>query len=337
MSDSDCASRAVNIGSTYGATFVGLILSAVLYGMTMIQIWIYFWSRDCREKDSTFLKALVALLLILDTVHTAFCICALYWYLIQNFGNVDNLNIDMWAMEAQIDINSSLAVIIQLFYARRLHLLSKRAIIPAIIVVVAVISYASGYVFSLREQLFKLYSRDGSLKWVTSVGMGGSTFVDFLITGSMCWCLYNKRAGFARTDSIVATLMIYSVNTGLLTSFLATASLISFLVSPNPLISKAFYLPLGKCYVNSLLALLNNRRLIRQRMESTPTELVHGRVCHWLKRGSITMPTAPHQLSALEFTTGGQHEPDTVVSITELKTLEATSTAIGREEARSIV
>ncbi|KAH9987445.1 hypothetical protein BJV74DRAFT_497931 [Russula compacta] len=255
MSDSDCASCAVNIGSTYGATFIGLILSAVLYGMTMIQVWIYFCSRDCREKDSTSLKALIALLLILDTVHMAFCIYAMYWYLIQNFGNVDNLNIDMWAMETQIDINCSITVIIQIFYARRLHLLSKRAIIPAIIVVVAVISYATGYIFSLREHVHKLYSRDGSLKWVTSVGMGGSTFVDLLITGSMCWCLYNKRTGFARTDSVVVTLMIYSVNTGLLTSVLATGSLISFLVSPNPLISKAFSLPLGKCYVNSLLAL----------------------------------------------------------------------------------
>ncbi|KAI0299250.1 hypothetical protein BC826DRAFT_996239, partial [Russula brevipes] len=43
----------------------------------------------------------------------------------------------------------------------------------------------------------------------------------------MCWCLWHKRTGFARTDSIIMTLMSYSINSGLLTSALATGVVIS--------------------------------------------------------------------------------------------------------------
>ena len=59
-------------------------------------------------------------------------------------------------------------------------------------------------------------------------------------------------------------------------------------------------------------------------MESTPTELVNGRIFHGPKGAPIAIPTAPHQLSALEFAAGEQHEPDTEVSISELKTLVRT-------------
>jgi hypothetical protein len=57
---------------------------------------------------------------------------------------------------------------------------------------------------------------------------------DLLIAASMCWYLFRKRTGFARqahpaeidavltsihrTDSIITTLMAYSINSGLVTA-----------------------------------------------------------------------------------------------------------------------
>ncbi|KAH9985475.1 hypothetical protein BJV74DRAFT_846832 [Russula compacta] len=54
---------------------------------------------------------------------------------------------------------------------------------------------------------------------------------------------------------MIKTLMVYVISTGMLTSVLACATLISFAISPTTLIAQAFYRPLGACYVNSLLAL----------------------------------------------------------------------------------
>ena len=70
---------------------------------------------------------------------------------------------------------------------------------------------------------------------ITCIGLGTGTVADALIAFSMCWFLYHKRTGFARrvyfslltpqiwlifvhrTDSMIMTLMSYSINSGLLT------------------------------------------------------------------------------------------------------------------------
>ena len=77
------------------------------------------------------------------------------------------------------------------------------------------------------------------LQWVTSVGLGGAAAADIMIAVSLVYFLSKSRTGFAasvitfhfsplswnlvltvvfsRTDSLITTLMIYAINTGLLT------------------------------------------------------------------------------------------------------------------------
>jgi len=87
-----------------------------------------------------------------------------------------------------------------------------------------------------------------------------------LIAASMCWYLYHKRTGFTRTDSIISTWMTYSINSGLLTSILGAAVAISNVASPSSSLSSLAVLwVLSKCYVNSLLAMLNSRDYVRDR------------------------------------------------------------------------
>ncbi|KAH8984345.1 hypothetical protein EDB92DRAFT_1887510 [Lactarius akahatsu] len=81
----------------------------------------------------------------------------------------------------------------------------------------------------------------------------------------MCWFLYHKKTGFARTDSMIMTWMTYSIQSGLLTSVLACAMLISFSVAPSAKYSDIFFWPMGKVYANSLLAMLNSRDSVRER------------------------------------------------------------------------
>ncbi|KAH9955173.1 hypothetical protein BJV74DRAFT_954783, partial [Russula compacta] len=147
-------SSAVDIGNTYGATFIGLILNSILYGVTIVQ------TLNAR-----------AILSVLDTVHTAVCTYMLYWYLIKNFADVENLDIDNWSNKVQLTLNSFVASMVQLFYARRLYLMSHNIALVAIIVVLTAFVFTMGFVFSIRQSMLKLYSRDNSLIWVTCVGM----------------------------------------------------------------------------------------------------------------------------------------------------------------------
>ncbi|KAN0127616.1 hypothetical protein V8E53_014594 [Lactarius tabidus] len=39
----------VDIQSTYGCTFIGLIVSILFFGITICQTWIYFWQYSKRD------------------------------------------------------------------------------------------------------------------------------------------------------------------------------------------------------------------------------------------------------------------------------------------------
>ncbi|KAH8994399.1 hypothetical protein EDB86DRAFT_1273311 [Lactarius hatsudake] len=247
-----------DIRSTYGCSFIGLIISVILSGITAVQTWIYYWQYGNRDPKS--LRLFIAVIFLLDALHTSLCIYSIYWYLVLNFGNVEILHHNIWSMKAQIDINGLVGYMVQLYYARRVYIGDGREYHhPDHHCNIRI--YSSSH----RMLVFIFRSRHASLIPVTCIGMASSVVADILIAGSMCWFLYHKRTGFARTDSVIMTLMTYSVHSGLLTSVLACAVLISFAMAPSAKYSDIFLWPMGKLYANSLLAMLNSRDYVRER------------------------------------------------------------------------
>ncbi|KAH9020979.1 hypothetical protein EDB84DRAFT_550372 [Lactarius hengduanensis] len=258
-----------DIRNTYGCSFIGLIISVMLFGITTLQTWLYYWQYGSRDPKA--LKLFIAVIFLLDALHTSLCIYSIYWYLVLNFGNVGILNHNMWAMIAQINVNGLVDYMVQLYYARRVYIVGGSIIIPIIIVIFGTACFALGFVFTVEATAHGFRSRHKSLIPVTCIGMGLSAAADILIAVSMCWFLYHKRTGFARTDSTIMTLMTYSIQSGLLTSVLTCAMLISvrvslvyfviflcydqFSVAPSAKYSDIFFWPMGNFYANSLLAM----------------------------------------------------------------------------------
>jgi len=84
---------------------------------------------------------------------------------------------------------------------------------------------------------------------------------------SLCHYLRNSRPTFGRLGSVVNILIVYTINTGLVTVIDATAGLICFAVMPTNFVYVAFYLILSKLYLNAYLASLNARVSLRERNE----------------------------------------------------------------------
>ncbi|KAH9175014.1 hypothetical protein EDB89DRAFT_2227799 [Lactarius sanguifluus] len=272
----------VDIRNSFGAAFVGLLVSTTLFGLTIAQTCIYFW--NYRDRDPKPLKFFVAFVVFMDALHTIVCTYAIYWYLIVNFGNVENLQYSVWALDLQAVLSTVIFISVQLYYARRVYIVSQSLICPIIIVVSVFIvaffaicelpalrsSFRSGTNFKLRLPVFvvkeislKRFSDFHSSAWMSYIAFGATTVGDTLVAMSMCWSLYSRRTGFARTDSIIMTSMAYSINSGLLTGLLSIASSICIVVSPSSMIWLAFFWAMSKCYVNSLLAMLNSRNYVR--------------------------------------------------------------------------
>ncbi|KAH9955276.1 hypothetical protein BC827DRAFT_886418 [Russula dissimulans] len=262
------ASAIVDIQGTHGAAFIGLLVSFILLGMTAIQGWIFFVNG--RKTDPMGLKVFVAIIIALDALHTILCAYGVYWYLILNFGNVEALEFDMWAVNVQDEINSIIGYSVQLFYARRVYILSRNIFLSVLISVLGLLYFAMGTTITAKTFIVKLYSRFNEMNWMATVGLGGAASADILIAGSMCWYLYHKRTAYAKTNSTIMTLMTFSINSGLLTSILAIFSLVFFVLGSNTsLVWEGLVWTLGKCYVNSLLAMLNSRDYIRDQYHNT--------------------------------------------------------------------
>ncbi|KAH9045089.1 hypothetical protein EDB84DRAFT_781442 [Lactarius hengduanensis] len=253
-------SPVADIRNTFGAAFIGLLISTTLFGLAIVQTWIYFWRYW--KKDPKALKFFIAFITVMDTLHTILCAYVVYWYLVLNFGNVESLGYSMWAMNIQVVTSIFVGASVQLYYARRVYLGEFYF---------SFVVYCTSKPFSSKPKYLhpdphrSQFARFHTLTWIPCVGMTTSAVADLLIAATMCWSLYRRKTGYARTDSIIMTLMAYSINSGLLTSILTIAMTISFVVSPSSLVWLPFFWAMSKCYVNSLLAMLNSRDHVRDR------------------------------------------------------------------------
>lgn len=250
------------LDATYGSIFIGLIIASVLYGVTLLQTFLYYRSYP---KDSNCTKILVAVVWLLDTTQLILCTVAMYWYLVQNFTNEEALRRTTWSMNLQTDCNGLIGLIVECFFARRVWIMSGNAILTLIIVLLACVHFGLGVVFTIEEFLLVENTRFFKLIWVTSAGLGSAAAADVIIACALCYYLLKSRTGFSSTDSLIATLIAYSLTTGLITSVLALICVVTFATMPTNYIWLAFFWILGKCYVNSLLAALNSRDSLRER------------------------------------------------------------------------
>ncbi|KAI9438054.1 hypothetical protein H4582DRAFT_2076647 [Lactarius indigo] len=253
-------SPVADIRSSFGAAFIGLLVSTALFGLTIAQTWTYFW--HYRNKDPKLLRFFIAFVTIMDGFHTVLCAYVIYWYLILNLGNVENLRSSTWVMSFQIIISIIVGASVEFYYARRVYILSQSIICPIIIVVLVAIASFFGIFFTMKEAVLKRFSAFHALTWISCSGMAAGALADLLVAAATCRSLYHRKTG---TDSTITTLMAYSINSGLLTGILGTAMTVSFVVSPSSLTWLAFFWVMSRCYVNSLLALLNSRDYLRGR------------------------------------------------------------------------
>ncbi|GLB38443.1 hypothetical protein LshimejAT787_0503080 [Lyophyllum shimeji] len=251
---------APELNLTFGCAFIGLIAGAILYGVTLLQTFLYYRTYP---QDSRFIKSLVFVLWILDTAHLVLCTVSLYWYLVINFNNPDALGRTSWSMELQTDCNGLIGLIVECFFARRVWMMSENAWLTGVIVILSCVHFGLGIVFTVEGFVLKETAKFGRLIWVTSAGLGSAAAADIIIACALCYYLTKNRTGFSRTDSLISTLIAYSLTTGLITSVIAFVAVVTFAIMPTNFVWLAFFWILGKCYVNSILAALNSRDFLR--------------------------------------------------------------------------
>ncbi|KAG2758281.1 hypothetical protein P692DRAFT_2017189 [Suillus brevipes Sb2] len=222
----------VDLGSTYGALFIGCILSALLFGLTNIQAYVYF--RTHAGRWTKFYRLVVLLLWTLDAIHVGLTVHCVYYYLVINFANFAALIEAVWSFQLQVIFNVLTVYVIHLLYSHRIWIVGRDRstifrIIPSIVIVLS-----SGAAFVLIWVVYHHNPSTGLFldRWTVFMALSVATFLDILITTSLWYLLASSRTGFAQTDCLISRLMCYTIDSGCLTSICALVSIITCAVMP---------------------------------------------------------------------------------------------------------
>ncbi|GBE86499.1 hypothetical protein SCP_0903780 [Sparassis crispa] len=253
----------INLNPSMGAVSVGVLCAAIFQGITTMQTLFYYTTYP---RDPAFLKALVAVLWILDALSLAMLSYTLYIYLVLDFMNPSALETFNWGMTTEPILANIIACAVHLFLTHRIWMLNKRlAPLAIILVIISLVTTGFGFVGVYDVVGASRSSSNANWvprAWVPTTILSLTTALDLVITFTMCLELYKSRTGFKRSDKMITLLTAYTISSGMLPALMSIGSLVSELVAPQTLATEAFNAVISKAYINGLLATLNSRQSV---------------------------------------------------------------------------
>ncbi|KAI1793100.1 hypothetical protein LXA43DRAFT_1127559 [Ganoderma leucocontextum] len=249
------------LDGTMGALLIGVIISGVFYGVSVSQVY-YYYTRY--QHDPLYLKLLVLAVLMTDTAHQGLISHTVYWYFVTTYGDPAALGRLSPTIIVEVFFNAFTALFVQCFFAVRVYRLSGKKVwlvIPVGLLIAAEFSIIMAY--SIKAMAFKTYLDLTRLKALSVSVNAIAAAGDVCIAAILCTILQTSKTGFQKSNLIINKLMVFSVNTGLLTSICACMSLITILALPNTSVYICFFFLMGRLYSNSLMATLNARKRLR--------------------------------------------------------------------------
>ncbi|KAF8904318.1 hypothetical protein CPB85DRAFT_975128 [Mucidula mucida] len=254
-----------------GPFILGFMWSYCLYGMLVIQVYIY---AERFAHDRAALKILVWSFFFLETVFTVFMTIAAWNTFGPYWGVTEAILFLNWSWIPLPPLSSFMAGMAQTFYAWRIYCLTRSLWLPVLIELVMLMQVTANFVLSAiyfsvdsKRRVLDLVSYSD----VVTVWLAGSAACDLIITVSLVVILYRRKpdsagphAAFRSTAALINKLIRFNMETGMITSICAIIELALFLSTHQYNMHLMVFLLLGKMYSNILMATLNYRESTRQ-------------------------------------------------------------------------
>ncbi|KAK0457529.1 uncharacterized protein EV420DRAFT_1748671 [Desarmillaria tabescens] len=265
-----------SLGTTIGATYVGAMLSSLLFGITVLQVFIYYrdYPNDCR-----LYRYSVGIIWVLDALHLSLIIHVIYHYTVDSFGDYVALENVVWSFKVP---NSHLRDVLLADFDPRLFPQASKSNQPCTqydcgssgtisIGSFLGLSYSwshadlwaytpnnmlrgapSGHLQNVQSHAvaarytITTFTDLASMDWAIDASFATSTGIDFFISFATCYYLHKSRA--CSTIALVTGQVSWSIQ---------------YIALPNTLVFLGVDFLLAKLYVNSLLSMLNARKRIQ--------------------------------------------------------------------------
>ncbi|KAI0656489.1 hypothetical protein C8Q70DRAFT_337910 [Cubamyces menziesii] len=242
------------LDNTYGVMMLGTFIGLILYGVNLHQSYRYVRSAEFKY-DSIYVKVMVTIVLLLETLHSVTSMHTVYYYVVRNYFNPLVLFHGVWSINLLSLLTGLIIAVCQSFFARRLWMINHRfrplvAVVIVLLMAEAAISTAVTVEAFIQPDIahFENYS------WMVSVGLGVILLADALLTTLLIITLRRSRTGFHSTEQMLNTLITYTICTGLLTEFSSTLTIISFAMAiryPHTLLADGMNMCISQPVLNS--------------------------------------------------------------------------------------
>ncbi|KAI9060308.1 hypothetical protein FKP32DRAFT_1074081 [Trametes sanguinea] len=275
----------VSLDESLGAFFIGAMIGLVLYGMSLQQTIQYF---RLYPKDRRLFKAWVIAIAILETLHSICSVHPMYYYLISNYDNPAGLVKNIWSLNIISPLQTGAMILSQRsamlsqpskypnissaavdsFYARRIYMLNRKYGLIVLVVTSCLMAAELGFSLTAAIKPFQDTFTFNFYKYAWAItGLNACAIpVDMILTGTLIFILLRNRTGFERTDSVIAVIVLYVINTGLLTGLVTITTLVLSRVFPTRYYEVGMTIAATKVYSNTFLAMLNSRQFISGRL-----------------------------------------------------------------------
>jgi len=247
--------------NTLGAFLIGLIASSAAFGIFTSQVYTYY---RVFPSDKLSYKLVIAGLWLLQCVDQGFICHAFYFYTVTHFGNVLTILFERVPITLllQTPLGALGGAIVKICFAIRVWRFSGRNwSITAIIIILSLVQMAFSCLYTYHTFLTPFFAQLSSpvLQRLATISLGTGAFTDALTAITLCWCLQKYKTGQRQSDSLVHSLTIYAINTGVITSAFSLAVLLLYNRMPSNFIFLGVYFVLSHLYAISFVATLNSR------------------------------------------------------------------------------
>ncbi|KAJ7016258.1 hypothetical protein C8F04DRAFT_1163353 [Mycena alexandri] len=249
-------SPAPDVTVLFGPMLLGVLLNTLLYGIMLVQVMVYY-SRYM--SDRPWFRYLVSYLVLIETVDLVCDIGIIYEPLILRYGTPEALLVSPVMLRADAVLTVLISTPTQFFIAWRIYAVTRSLTLPALIVLLSLISFGGGVATTAVVSAHPNYADFSRfhaevITWLTS-----STLCDIVLTTSLVHSLWTRKTRGGSTDSYVSKIIRLTVQTGSITAAAAMLDVIFFLAIPNTTFNFMIDFPLSKLYTNALISTLNAR------------------------------------------------------------------------------
>ncbi|GAA5868399.1 hypothetical protein JCM8547_002180 [Rhodosporidiobolus lusitaniae] len=269
------ASSSMQFDDTIGPFLIGTLLALFLQGITMYQS-VLFWVSCRKSREPWSYMAMVAIIDVLDILHSIFAVNTVYTWCVDNFGNPSIIALSPWSFTAEPVMTGITATIVHLFYAHRIILVSEGhplgRIAALAICALTVVQLGFGGAVTGKILAFdRQFVRFASWLWGACVWLGTAAFVDVIIVVAYGHFLNvisaNMATPFERSTKTVVKVATIVLLTNGLSASVAIIATVVFGVFSKANWHAIPQLCLAKLLTLSLLVCLNARTLLADMLD----------------------------------------------------------------------